>query len=258
MVRILTGLLLAAGAFGIVFVAPRVVLIATVVALGALALHEFFGITTRTGLRTFRTPGHLATALWLLTPHLDRGYFATLLAICLLATGIFARAPVAEVLPTAAVTLAGVVYIAGPMLSGLLLHDMSPHWLAYVLIIVAVGDSVALGVGRAIGRHPLAPEASPRKTWEGTIASLVAGTLAGWTYATVFLDGSIHPAESAALAVVVNVFGQVGDIAQSVMKRAAGMKDSGSILPGHGGLLDRIDGFLFAMPAAYGYLYYLR
>lgn len=258
MVRILTGLLLAVGAYAIVFVAPPVILVATVVAMGTLALHEFFGLATKSGLRTLRAPGHLAVALWLLTPNLDRGYFATLLAICLLGAGILARVPVAEVLPTAAVTLAGVVYVAGPMLSGLLLHDISPHWLAYVLIIVAIGDSVALGVGRAIGRHPLAPLASPRKTWEGTVASLVAGTLAGSLYAAVFLSESIQPAESVALALVINVFGQVGDIAESVIKRAAGTKDSGNILPGHGGVLDRIDGLLFAMPVAYGYLQYLR
>ena len=258
MVRILTGLLLAAGAFAVVFVTPRVILIATVVALGALALHEFFGLATKSGLRTLRVPGHLAAALWLLTPNLDRGYFATLLAICLLGTAVFARIPIAEVLPTAAVTLAGVVYVAGPILSGLLLHDISPHWLAYVLIIVAIGDSVALGVGRAIGRHALAPSASPHKTWEGTIASLVAGSLAGCSYATFFLGGSIQLAEAAALALVINVFGQVGDIAESVMKRAAGAKDSGNLLPGHGGVLDRIDGLLFAMPVAYGYLHFLR
>ncbi len=258
MVRILTGILLALGAWALAFKAPHVALVATVVVLSALALREFFGIAAKCGLHSFQVAGQTAAALWLLTPNLDRGYFATLLLIALLGAAVLERVSQKELLPTAAVTLAGVVYVAGPMLCGLLLHDISPHWLVFVFVVVAVGDSSALGIGGTVGRHPIAPIASPNKTWEGTIASTVMGTLAGSLYVFTFLthDGTVL--EGALLALLVNVVSQIGDIAESVLKRSAGLKDSGNILPGHGGILDRVDGLLFAMPLAYGYLQFLR
>ena len=119
---------------------------------------------------------------------------------------------------------------------------------------MAVGDSVALPVGKLVGRHKLAPVLSPRKTWEGTAASVVASLLAGTAYAARFLDGEIGLAAAAALALALNLAGQLGDLVESALKRSANLKDSSSLLPGHGGLLDRLDGMLFAVPLAYGYL----
>jgi phosphatidate cytidylyltransferase len=258
LVRIVTGLLLAAGAWALAFKAPKAALVAMVVVLSALALHEFFGIAAKCGLNTLQVAGQTGAALWLITPNLDRGYFATLLLIALLGAAVLERVSPKELLPTAAVTLAGVVYVAGPMLCGMLLHDISPHWLVFVFVVVGVGDSVALVVGRSVGRHPLAPLASPRKTWEGTVASVVAGTLVGAWYAATFLSQDLPLLEAALLALSVNSVSQIGDVTESVLKRAAGLKDSGNILPGHGGLLDRVDGLLFAMPAAYGYLQFLH
>ena len=258
MVRILTGLLLALGAWVLAFKVPTAALVATVVLLAALALHELFGIAAKCGLKSFQVAGQTAAALWLLTPNLDRGYLATLTLIALLGAAVFDRVAQRELLPTAAVTLAGVVYVAGPMLCGLLLHDISPHWLVFVFVVVAVGDSFALATGKSMGRHPLAPQASPNKTWEGTVASAVLGPLAGAWYVATFLSQESSLLEGALLALLVNVVSQIGDIAESLLKRSAGLKDSGNILPGHGGMLDRIDGLLFAMPIAYGYLQFLR
>lgn len=258
MVRILTGLLLASGAWALAFKVPSAALLATVVLLAALALHEFFGLATKCGLNSFKVAGQIAAALWLLTPNLDRGYLATLMLIALLGAGVFERVAPRDFLPTSAVTLAGVIYVAGPMLCGLLLHDISPHWLVFVFVVVAVGDSIALAIGKTMGRRPLAPRASPNKTWEGTIASAVVGPLAGAWYVVTFLSQDSSLLEGALLALLVNVVSQIGDIAESVLKRAAGLKDSGNVLPGHGGVLDRIDGLLFAMPVAYGYLQFLH
>lgn len=258
LIRIATGLLLAAGAWVLAFTAPRAALVAVVVLLSALALHELFSIAAKCGLRPLYLAGQAAAALWLLTPNLDRGYLATLLLISLLGAAVFRRSSQKELLPSAAATLAGVVYVAGPMLCGLLLHDLSPHWLVFVLVVVAVGDSIALAIGRTVGRHPLAPIASPKKTWEGTTGSALAGTMAGAWYVSTFLAFDSSWLEGILLALLVNVVSQIGDIAESVMKRSAGLKDSGNILPGHGGILDRLDGLLFAMPVAYGYLQFLR
>ena len=258
MVRIVTGLSLAAGAWVLAFKAPSAVLLATTVLLSALALHELFGIAAKCGLSSFPVAGHAAAALWLVTPNLDRGYLATLLLISLLGAAVFERTTQKQPLSAAAITLSSVVYVAGPMLCGLLLHDISPHWLVFVLVVVGVGDSTALAIGKMVGRHPLAPVASPKKTWEGTIASAVAGPVAGGWYVATFLAHDSSLLEGTLLALLVNVVGQVGDIAESVLKRSAGVKDSGTILPGHGGILDRIDALLFAMPFAYGYLQFLR
>ena len=258
MIRILTGLLLAYIAWVLAFYAPAWALVAAIVAVTVLALREFFAIIGKFGLKPFHIAGQAAGAVWLLTPNLDRGYAATLLAVLLLSGTAFARVPVREFLPTAGVTLLGVVYIAGPMLYGILLHGISPHWFAFVLVVVGIGDSVALAVGKTWGRRALAPIASPHKTWEGTVASLVFGILSGAGYAAEFMGGEVHWIEGAVAGAVFNAVGQIGDLAESIMKRAAGVKDSSHILPGHGGVLDRIDGLLFAIPVAYGYLAYLR
>ena len=254
MKRVLTGLALALGAWALVFHAPVQVFVAAAVLLAGLTLHEFYRIAARSGLQPLSKAGLVAAVLWILVPNLDRGYFAIMLALALLGAATLAHLPVDKILSSAAVTALGVLYVAGPVLASILLHSVSPHWLALAVVTVAVGDSVALPVGKLVGRHALAPVLSPRKTWEGTAASVVASVLAGTGYAARFLDGEIGLAAAAALALALNLVGQLGDLVESALKRSANLKDSSSLLPGHGGLLDRLDGMLFAVPLAYGYL----
>jgi phosphatidate cytidylyltransferase len=121
-----------------------------------------------------------------------------------------------------------------------------------------VGDVAALYIGKAWGRHKLAPRISPNKTWEGAVGSLAGSVLMAaslwglaelleqWDSAVLSYPGEIWYWVS--LAVVVNIAAQVGDLAESALKRSAGVKDSGSLLPGHGGVLDRIDALLLAAP----------
>ena len=222
--------------------------------LALLTLHEFYQIAAKSGYQPLGKAGLVAALLWLLVPNLDRGYLATLLALALLGAATLAQVSVDKILPTAAVTAVGVLYVAGPVLASILLHSASPHWLVVVLAIVGVGDSIALAVGKLVGRHQLAPILSPRKTWEGTIASMLASVVTGTGYAAVFLVDQISLPTAAVLALSLNLAGQVGDLVESALKRSANLKDSGSLLPGHGGLLDRLDGMLFAVPLAYGYL----
>jgi len=134
-----------------------------------------------------------------------------------------------------------------------------PSLVAFLLCAVWAGDTAALYVGRTWGKHKMAPSLSPNKTWEGTLASmagslLVTGGLLGLAHLLAARFDSVllsYPEDAwywLVLAVVVNAGAQVGDLAESALKRSAGVKDSGSLLPGHGGVLDRIDALLVAAP----------
>ncbi len=118
-----------------------------------------------------------------------------------------------------------------------------------VLIAVFVADSAAYLVGRAIGRHKMAPTLSPGKSWEGFLGGLVGGVLATWI--TLYKQGFADGWESLVLGVVIVVAAAIGDLMQSLVKRDVGIKDSGRLLAGHGGVWDRTDSLLVAAPAAY-------
>lgn len=258
MTRVLTGLTLGVAAWALTFLAPHPLVLALVAGLAVAALREFYGISRACRFEPYGPAGYVAAILWILFPSVNDTFLLTLFALILFGVGILIRLPPSNALSAAAVTLTGVLFVAGPLLWGTRLHERSPHWLAFVLIVNVIGDSLALYVGKYLGRRALAPRASPSKTWEGALASTLAGTLAGTFYASQFLRDEIDPFTAALLALVVNVVAQWGDLAESAMKRAAGIKDSGTLLPGHGGVLDRIDGLLFSIPVAYGYLQYLR
>jgi phosphatidate cytidylyltransferase len=135
--------------------------------------------------------------------------------------------------------------------------DFDAFILTVVLFLIGwATDTFAYYVGRSIGKRPLAPAVSPKKTWEGAIGGTLGALLAG-----VLLKLSILPfinwVHVLVLTLIVAVVGQLGDLAESRMKRAAGVKDSGRLLPGHGGMLDRFDALILAAPAAYLYLRYV-
>jgi phosphatidate cytidylyltransferase len=122
-------------------------------------------------------------------------------------------------------------------------------WIILLFAIIWVGDSAAYYGGRALGKHLLAPQVSPKKTVEGAVAGLAGSVVAGLIGGVLVLH---EPwARIAAISALTAVAGQIGDLAESVLKRSAGVKDSSSILPGHGGILDRLDSMLFAAPIFY-------
>jgi phosphatidate cytidylyltransferase len=182
------------------------------------------------------------------------------LSLGLLVYCIFSR-PVEQVLADAATAIFGLLY-AGFTLTALLAliaQTNGPSLVVFLLCVVWAGDIAALYVGRAWGHHKLAPMLSPNKSWEGSAASvagslLVAGGLLWLAHLFVTQWDRVwlsYPEDVwywLLLAVVVNVAAQVGDLAESALKRSAGVKDSGTLLPGHGGVLDRIDALLLAAP----------
>ena len=117
-----------------------------------------------------------------------------------------------------------------------------------------LGDTCAYFAGKGFGRHKLAPHISPHKTWEGSAASLAGSVIFGILYLPCVLP-VVSMVEAGLLSAVVNLAGQAGDLAESALKRGAGLKDSSTLLPGHGGLLDRVDSTLFALPVVYLKLY---
>ena len=156
--------------------------------------------------------------------------------------------------------LLGPVY-AGFMLGhGLALYDIADalggtenlgrNWLLFTLAGTSASDTGAYAVGRLLGRHRMAPVLSPNKTWEGAAGGFVA-SVAAMLVVGVVLDLGVAIWQQAVVAIVVAVVAQMGDLFESFLKRRADAKDSGSIMPGHGGLLDRIDSILFALPAVY-------
>jgi len=118
------------------------------------------------------------------------------------------------------------------------------------LMVNWIGDTGAYYVGKNFGRHKMAPAVSPGKSWEGAAASAVTGILFGVIYLPLAIRGT-SPIAAGLLALVANAAGQVGDLAESAVKRGAGVKDSGSLLPGHGGMMDRVDSSMFALPVLY-------
>ncbi len=164
----------------------------------------------------------------------------------------FSLSPRSRALVNSSVTILGLTWVG--MLAFAILIAAGPHPVAHIFFLVAIvagNDAGAYFVGRSLGRRPLAPVVSPRKTWEGFAGGFVVGAVAASVLVVFPPWESIGIVRALVTAALVGVIAPLGDLAESVVKRTVGVKDMGSVLPGHGGMLDRIDGFLFAVPAVY-------
>jgi phosphatidate cytidylyltransferase len=262
MKRVLTAVVLVPLVLLLIFKGPFW-LITPVSALAAeLALWEFLSLADATGAKTPKIASMIAVALLFLCVFSRPEFLAPLLSAIVLALLIVCafRSPVKEVLANTAYSVFGVFYIGLslttiPLLSA---RENGPSLLLFLFFVVWAGDIAALYIGRSFGKKKLAPSLSPGKSWEGSIASLVgsliialglvllAGALARRSVELLFYPGSIL--SWLFLAALLNVAAQVGDLVESAIKRGAGVKDSGTLLPGHGGILDRIDALLLAAP----------
>jgi phosphatidate cytidylyltransferase len=272
MTRIITAVVLIVAVVALIFYGPlwSVVLMAALVA--ALAALEYRGLAKEFDVEV-PLPWLLASiaVIFYVTMYLTD---AELPALSLLAFVLFAwsgfSAPIRRVLPDTAFGLFALLYIAYPLTLIPLIkaHEDGTGLLVLLFVCVWSGDIAALYIGRRFGRRKLAPRLSPGKTWEGTGASIVASIACG--LGVFFLGQYLMEARGftglllgmpvwqvALLAAFLNVVAQLGDLLESAIKRGAGVKDSGTLLPGHGGILDRIDALLLAAPAMW-YVLLLR
>ncbi|HEX8282265.1 MAG TPA: phosphatidate cytidylyltransferase [Pyrinomonadaceae bacterium] len=268
----------------IIFPPLKILFVVIVAAAAVIALYEFWFLAKRVGARPDVVVGYAATAAlfvvfifnWLELLYL----VVPLFVAAALAAEMLRGAPFDKMVLSVGSTVLGVFYVAflgahllavrtgfgqvfppeaGYWVSATLIDKtLSTHLLAYFFLVLMGSDSGAYYTGRALGRHKLAPTVSPGKTWEGAVggmaASLVAAALAHyWFFPELGLGAALG------LAAVMNVLGVVGDLTESALKRGSNAKDAAQILPGHGGLLDRLDSLLFNAPLIYYFaLYYWR
>jgi phosphatidate cytidylyltransferase len=231
------------------------VFLGVLITVAFLCYREYDGIAEEYG---FGAPGPLGYAAGLALMLSSADEWLLLAALALIASIMVMRAEdLGKSLPRAALLVTGVIYIFGTWKCAIPLHRISPHWLMYALLLNWAGDSGAYYIGRKFGSHKLAPRVSPNKSWEGSAASVATSVLVAGTYVWYFVGGISIP-HIVVLTAAANIAGQFGDLAESAMKRGAGVKDSGSILPGHGGFLDRVDSTLFALPVIYAWLKFIR
>ena len=283
--RIATAVVLIPIVLLLVLRAPVPVVAAVTAIIALLTVAEFLRLTESYGVVPLRRPTYGAVVLFFIVLMFNAGqekpllstdifgvasaFAATIVAFVFL-TIAMRRENLATGYPAAAASAFGLAYIALPLA---MLVQLRQQWagaflILYLLLVVWSGDIFAYFVGKSMGRHLMAPRISPKKTWEGAVASLAASLAIGGSlfyYAapvsTKFLqwgliqrrDGMFGLERPALLPILLltaalNVAAQLGDLVESLIKRGAGVKDSGSILPGHGGMLDRIDALLFAAP----------
>jgi phosphatidate cytidylyltransferase len=252
MKRIATSLVLIPLVIWAVLGAPFWVFAMVLAAVGLLAFHEFDQIAVAQGVAGAGWPGMAAgLALLFTNEQFAPGPFLVIAIAALAAMALALRLrDLTSALSSAAVFLLGVIYVFGAWRCAMELRAINPHWLMIALLVSWAGDIAALYIGRAFGKHKLAPRVSPGKTWEGSAGSVAGGMLAAGIYAH-YLIAEEPLGGVLAVAAAANIAGQMGDLCESAFKRGAGMKDSGTMLPGHGGWLDRIDSSLFSVPVVY-------
>jgi phosphatidate cytidylyltransferase len=251
MKRVLTALALMPIVVWVVLGADPWIFLAVLAAAACICYREYNEIAAGYGFGAPGMVGYGAGLLLLVWWEVPWGAMVGVTVVALVM--VMREEDLAHALPRAALLLTGVLYVFGCWKCARPLRELNPHWLMYGLLLNWVGDIGAYYIGRPFGKHKLAPRVSPNKSWEGSIASLIVSLVVGTLYVQRFLPG-VPLWRAAALSVAANIAGQLGDLAESAMKRGAHVKDSGGILPGHGGLLDRVDSTLFALPVIYAYL----
>jgi phosphatidate cytidylyltransferase len=183
-----------------------------------------------------------------------------LLTLSTLAATMLRGAPFDQMLASVGATVLGVLYVA--VLGGHLVAvraglqpALAAHLLSFFFLVLMGSDTAAYYTGRAFGRHKLAPSISPGKTWEGAVGGMLASLLAAVAAHYLFFP-ELSLAAALPLAAMMNVLGVLGDLTESALKRGAGAKDAAKVLPGHGGLLDRLDSLLFNAPLIYYFAVY--
>jgi phosphatidate cytidylyltransferase len=237
------------------------VFLAMVVLVSGLAQWEFTRMFRRAGIPAFSWvglgAGLVVTASFAMPAAQVPALSAALLAV--LVAGLVHRDGRGCAWEPAAVTLLGIGYVNWLLGHALWLRRLEAgvEWVLLLVWVTWLGETAAYLVGSAMGRRPLAPAVSPKKTVEGAVAQLIVSVLAA-VAAPGWLVGSLARGEAVGIGLALGVVGQVGDLVESWLKRSVGTKDAGRLIPGHGGMLDRVDGLLFNTPVLFYYVAYGR
>ncbi|HUU80531.1 MAG TPA: phosphatidate cytidylyltransferase [Acidobacteriota bacterium] len=262
--RWLTGLISAPILIFLIGFSPRWVFYLFLFLVSIAGLTEFYRLTA------FRLPGRVRWSIYLLTfllfvsiyqrqvlltPVIIILWAFAPMTICMLMYSSVSKQWTTEI----GKAVLGPIYVGLP-LAMLLIIDRYPGgngniWIFFLLAVIFAADTGAFYCGRSFGKHKLYERISPGKTWEGAIGGLLSSLLAAFLFMRIV---ALHKVDLGILILVaaLSIAGQIGDLAESMLKRNSEVKDSGRLLPGHGGILDRIDGLLFAVPMLYVYLFF--
>jgi phosphatidate cytidylyltransferase len=265
LLRILSALVLVPAALAVVVYAPPIWFLAALGAVGTLCLHEYFGLTRRMGIcggPWFGYGGFWVALIGLWAQHIPSPALGAGLMIAGFMAAMGRREPMRDRALWLMANLTGVAYFSLALYAAWQVRfgmdaRLGLQWTLLLLIVIWIGDTAALFCGRSFGRTPFSPQLSPKKTNEGAVGGLLAGVAVAVLVRHFFMT-DLPQTQVIVGALLVGALGQLGDLAESMLKRAAEVKESSNLIPGHGGILDRIDSLLFAFPALYLYLQLIR
>jgi phosphatidate cytidylyltransferase len=261
MTRIITALIGIPALVYLIKFAPIPVFVVVLFAAMVICLYEYFSLSEIQKIPALTIAGYLLAALIFASFYFVKINFALWFpigALVVLIAGLVSRIDFAGALPATAYTLFGPWYTAG-LLGYLILirniDEIGANLVLSLFIIIWAGDTGAYIVGKTVGRR-LLTKISPKKTVEGSFGGLIFSMLLA-VVCKYFLVPQLTVNNALWLGALIGIMGQIGDLAESLLKRSANVKDSGAILPGHGGMLDRLDSLLFGAPAMYYYVYFV-
>jgi phosphatidate cytidylyltransferase len=275
--RVVTAVVLMPVVIVLVLWGSTTVVAVAVAVLTAMALWEYFGLGEAIGHRGYRVWTVICAVLLIYAQWVSASFYHVaghilllyknaigepsfavsvffLFVLGLMVLTLWTRRPLVEALPAAGISSSALLLVAFPLSYAVPLHGferIGPRLLLFACGITWAGDTVAYFVGRGIGKHLLAPRLSPKKTWEGSVGGMVGSLAVAYAFSYWI---KIPLGHLLAMGAIGNVAGQMGDLLESAYKRSAGVKDSGGLLPGHGGILDRIDALILCIPVIWYYL----
>ena len=262
--RTLTALVLLPFASAAVLYFPRFWFFVLIQVIILAALVEFYNLPRRKKLFASKGLGILVSLMIAVSFYYAPFFIEIALFLSLILGGVYYLVTVnkleklAHFPTTIALTYFGALYLSFSFNHVIWLRDQhGPKVIFFLMAVVFVGDTGAMLIGRWFGRHKMVPLASPNKTWEGSIAGLITGAAAGLAFQQLFLAGEASLFKAVLFGILLQMISQISDPLESLFKRAAGVKDSSHLLPGHGGFFDRIDSLILAIPLFYYLLEYI-
>ncbi|HKM84225.1 MAG TPA: phosphatidate cytidylyltransferase [Candidatus Acidoferrum sp.] len=275
--RVATAVVLMPVVIVLVLWGSTTVLAVAVAVVTAIALWEYFGLGEAIGHRGYRVWTVVCAVLLVYAQWVSAGFYHVaghilllsksaigepsfavsvffLFVLGLMVLTLWTSRPLVEALPAAGISSSALLLVAFPLSYAVVLHGferIGPRLLLFACAITWAADTVAYFVGSAFGKHLLAPKLSPKKTWEGSVGGMVGSLAVAYAFSYCI---RIPVGHLLAMGAIGNVAGQMGDLLESAYKRSAGVKDSGGLLPGHGGILDRIDALILCIPVIWYYL----